>query len=113
MMTTMLKSKIHRATLTGANLHYEGSISIDPELYEAAKMREYEQVDVLNINSGSRLTTYIISGEPGEVALTGAAARLGEVGDKVIIVAYGSYSDGELESYKPTLVFVDDNNRRN
>ena len=109
-MVTMLKSKIHRAAITGSNLHYEGSISIDPELYKAAGMHEYEQVDVLNVNNGARLTTYIIMGEPGEIALNGAAARLGHVGDKVIIVSYGIYPDAELSRYHPSIVFVDDEN---
>ena len=109
-MVTMLKSKIHRAAITGSNLHYEGSISIDPELYKAASMHEYEQVDVLNVNNGARLTTYIIIGEPGEIALNGAAARLGHVGDKVIIVSYGVYPEEKLGGYHPTIVFVDDEN---
>lgn len=112
MMMTLLKSKIHRATITGSNLAYEGSISIDPDLYGPAGMRENEQVDVLNLNTGSRLTTYIINGKPREICLNGAAARMAEIGDKVIIVSYGLFSEEELDGYSPFVVFVDDANQR-
>ncbi|MCW8924955.1 MAG: aspartate 1-decarboxylase, partial [Xanthomonadales bacterium] len=87
MKIEMLKSKIHRATVTGADLDYVGSVSVDPSLVEAVGLREFEKVDVLDIDNGARLTTYVILGKPGEICLNGAAARLVQRGDKVIIVA--------------------------
>ncbi len=111
MTIEMLKGKIHRATVTRADLNYVGSISIDPALYRAANMREYEKVDVLDITNGSRLTTYIINGEPGEICLNGAAARLVQPGDKVIIVAYASMTEEEADAFTPSVVIVDDDNR--
>jgi aspartate 1-decarboxylase len=110
MMIEMLKSKIHRATVTGADLDYTGSIAIAPELCAAAGLREYEKVDVLDVDNGNRLTTYVILGEPGEVCINGAAARLVHRGDTVIIVAYAHLDPAELEGYEPTKVFVDGNN---
>jgi aspartate 1-decarboxylase len=107
----MLKSKIHRATVTGADLHYVGSISIDPELLRRADIREHEQVAVLDIDNGARFETYAIEGEPGEVCLNGAAARLVAPGDRVIIITYGDYEDAELDDYEPTVVHVDTANR--
>jgi aspartate 1-decarboxylase len=107
----MLKSKIHRATVTGADLHYVGSISIDRELLRRADIREHEQVAVLDIDNGARFETYAIEGEPGEVCLNGAAARLVNPGDRVIVLTYGDYEDAELDDYEPTVVHVDTANR--
>jgi aspartate 1-decarboxylase len=109
----MMKSKIHRATVTGADLGYVGSITLDPELMELAEMREYEQVHVLDIDNGARFETYTIRGEPGsgDVVLNGAAARLVQPGDKVIVITYGVYDDADLENYAPRVVHVDDRNR--
>ncbi|BCD67391.1 aspartate 1-decarboxylase [Nitratiruptor sp. YY09-18] len=108
----MLYSKIHRATVTDANLNYVGSITIDEELMEAAKLRVGQKVDVLNINNGERFQTYVIKGERGkkEICLNGAAARKAHPGDKVIIVAYAQYNHEELQNYEPTIVLVDDEN---
>ena len=107
----MLKSKIHRATVTGADLHYVGSISIDPELLARADIREHEQVAVLDIDNGARFETYAIVGEPGEVCVNGAAARLVAPGDRVIVLTYADYEDAELDGYEPTVVHVDTANR--
>ena len=107
----MLKSKIHRATVTGADLHYVGSISIDPELLARADIREHEQVAVLDIDNGARFETYAIRGEPGEVCVNGAAARLVAPGDRVIVLTYADYEDAELDGYEPTVVHVDTANR--
>jgi aspartate 1-decarboxylase len=113
MRRTMCKSKIHRATVTDANLAYEGSITLDPVLMEAADLLEYEHVHVVDINNGARFETYVIEGAPGrgEVVLNGAAARLVQAGDKVIIMSYASYDAAELEGFAPRIVFVDDLNR--
>jgi aspartate 1-decarboxylase len=111
MKIEMLKSKIHRATVTGADINYTGSVAIDPGLCEATGLREWEKVDVLDIDNGARLTTYVILGEPGEVCLNGAAARLVQEGDKVIIVAYAQFEEEELEDYRPAVVLVDEQNR--
>jgi aspartate 1-decarboxylase len=113
MRRTMCKSKIHRATVTDANLAYEGSITLDPVLMEAADLLEYEQVHVVDINNGARFETYVIQGEAGsrDVVLNGAAARLVQPGDKVIIMSYASYEAHELEAFEPRIVFVDDENR--
>jgi aspartate 1-decarboxylase len=109
----MCKSKIHRATVTDANLAYEGSITLDPVLMEAADVREFEKVHVVNIANGARFETYVITGVEGsgDVVLNGAAARLVQPGDRVIIMSYGSYDEAELEDFEPRLVFVDDQNR--
>jgi aspartate 1-decarboxylase len=107
----MLKSKIHRATVTGADLHYVGSISVDPELLARADIREHEQVAVLDIDNGARFETYAIVGEPGEVCVNGAAARLVAPGDRVIVLTYADYEDAELDGYEPTVVHVDTANR--
>ncbi len=109
----MLKSKIHRVTVTGAELHYEGSLSLDEELMIAGDLRPFEKIDVYNINTGARFTTYVIPAPrfSGEVRLNGAAARLGDRGDLIIIASYADYDEAELESYEPTLVYVDRNNR--
>src|SRR5204863_1658181 len=98
----MMKSKIHRATVTSADLHYVGSISLDPSLMELADIREWEQVAVLDIDNGARFETYAILGEPGEVCLNGAAARLVQAGDRVIVITYAEYEDAELEEFQPT-----------
>lgn len=113
MIRTMCKSKIHRATVTGADLNYVGSITIDPLLMQAADLLEFEQVHVVNINNGARLETYVIAGTPGagEICLNGAAARLAQPGDKVIVLSYAQYSAEELASYQPTFIFVDEQNR--
>jgi aspartate 1-decarboxylase len=111
MQITVLKSKIHRATVTDADLDYQGSISIDPELCRAARLHTYERVDVYNCNNGERFSTYVIVGGPGEVCLNGAAARLVQPGDVVIIACYGQIDEGRADAYRPTLVYVDDDNR--
>jgi len=112
MTIDMLYSKIHRATVTDANLNYVGSITIDEELLEASKMRVGQKVEILNVNNGERFSTYIILGERGkrDICLNGAAARKVHKGDKVIIVAYATYSEDELENYKPKVVILDDDN---
>lgn len=113
MLLTLLKAKLHRATVTQADLHYEGSISIDSDLLEAAGILPHEQVDVLNINSGSRFTTYAIPAPRGSrlVGVNGAAARLVQAGDKVIIAAYCQMPAEEARNYAPTVVLLDDENR--
>ncbi len=113
MQRFMLKSKIHRATLTGTELDYEGSIAIDRNLMEAADMLPGEQVHVLNVNTGSRLITYIIEAPPGSgtMMLNGPAARLGAVGDKVVVLTYCQMDDAEARQYRPIVVIVDDKNR--
>ena len=112
MLRTMLKSKIHRATVTDADLNYEGSITIDDALMKAADIREFEQVDVYNCNNGQRFTTYAIRGGKGEICVNGAAARLVHRGDLVIIASYSQYDAKELEGFQPELVFVDGHNAR-
>jgi aspartate 1-decarboxylase len=109
----MLKSKIHRATVTQANVDYEGSITIDPLLLEAAGILPFEQVDVLDIDNGARLTTYAIEGERGSgvIGMNGAAARLVFEGDLVIILSYDLVPDEALASHRPQLVYVDDRNQ--
>jgi aspartate 1-decarboxylase len=111
MRRRMMKSKIHRATVTGADLHYVGSISLDPALMELADIREWEQVAVLDIDNGARFETYAIVGEANEVCLNGAAARLVQPGDRVIVITYAEYEDAELEGFQPTVVHVDTENR--
>lgn len=114
MRRTMCKSKIHRATLTGADLNYVGSLTVDRDLMDAADMLPYEQVHVVNVNNGARLTTYVIEGErgTGTMQLNGAAARLGAPGDIVIVITYGEYDDAEVKRvFEPTIVFVDGKNR--
>jgi len=114
MRRTMCKSKVHRAVLTGADLHYEGSLTLDQALMDAANMLEFEKVQVVNVNTGSRLETYLIAGErgSGSVQLNGAAARLGMPGDLVIVISYAEYEESELAGgFAPTVVFVDERNR--
>lgn len=108
MLRTMLKSKIHRATVTGSDLHYVGSITIDPDLLEAADIRAHEQVHVVDVDNGQRLVTYTIEGErgSGDMQLNGAAARLVHVGDTIIVISYGDYDEADLESYRPRVVHV-------
>jgi aspartate 1-decarboxylase len=110
---TMMKSKVHRATVTGSDLHYVGSITLDPDLLEAADILEHELVHVLDIDNGARLETYTIAGErgSGEVTVNGAAARLVHSGDRVIVVSYAEYDETELEHYEPKVVQVDAQNR--
>lgn len=112
-MRTVLKSKIHRATVTQADLHYEGSITVDPALLEAADILPFEQVHVLDVNNGNRLTTYAIEGErdSGQICINGAAAHLVDPGDIVIILTYKSATDAEARAVEPTLVYVDERNR--
>ena len=113
MKLDFLYSKIHRATVTDANLNYVGSITIDETLLKTAKLREWQKVDILDVNNGERFQTYIIKGraDSGEICLNGAAARKVQKGDKVIIVAYAQFEENELKNYKPTVVIVDDNNK--
>lgn len=113
MLIEVCKSKIHRAKITQAELHYVGSITIDEDLLDAANLIENEKVQVVNINNGERLETYIIKGErgTGKICLNGAAARLAQVGDMVIIISYAQMDFEEAKSFKPSLVFPDDNNR--
>jgi aspartate 1-decarboxylase len=109
-MRIMLKSKIHRPHVTEVDIDYEGSITIDKKLMEAADILPYEQVHVLNLNNGARLTTYAIEGESGEICLNGAAARLAVKGDIIIILSYCHVNDDEASTYMPRLVYVDANN---
>ena len=109
-MRVMLKSKIHRASVTDANINYEGSITIDRRLMVAADILHYEQVQVLNINNGARFTTYAIEGEKGEICLNGAAARLAVKGDIIIILSYCHVEDDEARNFIPKLVYVDSQN---
>ncbi|UCD08173.1 MAG: aspartate 1-decarboxylase [Dehalococcoidales bacterium] len=110
MMRNMLKSKIHRATVTGADIDYEGSITIDTRLMKAADILPFEHVHVLNLNNGVRFETYAIEGEKGEICLNGAAARLAIKGDMVIILTYQQMEEEEAQTYTPKLVHVDKNN---
>ena len=113
MKLTMLKGKIHRATVRQAELDYVGSITVDPELMEAAGILEYEKVVIVDINNGSRFETYTIAGEPGSgmICLNGAAARCVSQGDKIIIMCYAEMTPKEAGEHKPKVVFVDDNNK--
>jgi aspartate 1-decarboxylase len=110
----MLKSKVHRAVVTDANLHYVGSITVDPDLLAAADILEHEQVAVVDIDNGARFETYAIAGRvgSGDMCLNGAAARLVSPGDRVIVISYADYDQGELEHYEPVVVHVDTANRR-
>ncbi len=113
MNRTMLKSKIHRATVTAADLHYVGSLTVDPDLLEAADILENEKIHVVNVDNGARFETYTIAGRrgSGELQVNGAAARLAHQGDTVIVISYGDYSPADLESYRPRVVHVDLDNR--
>ena len=112
MNINMLYSKIHRATVTDANLNYVGSITIDQNLLDASSLRVGQKVEIVNVNNGERFSTYTIKGKRGlkEMCLNGAAARKVEIGDKIIVIAYASYNEKELETYKPIVVHVDENN---
>ncbi|HEX8074877.1 MAG TPA: aspartate 1-decarboxylase [Thermoleophilaceae bacterium] len=113
MKRTMLKSKIHRGRITGSDLNYVGSITVDADLLEAADILEHEQVQVLDVDNGARFETYTIAGAPGsgEIKINGAAARLVHTGDTVIVVSYASYDRADLETYEPKVVHVDADNR--
>jgi aspartate 1-decarboxylase len=111
MRRRMMKSKIHRATVSGADLHYVGSITLDKTLMELADILEGEQVHVLDIDNGARFETYAIPGGPGDCCLNGAAARLVHPGDRVIVITYADYEDAELEAFEPKVVHVDSRNR--
>ncbi|MGE5189351.1 MAG: aspartate 1-decarboxylase [Gemmatimonadota bacterium] len=113
MMRTMLKCKIHRATVTDAQLHYEGSVTVDRTLMDAAGLVAYEQVHIWNVDNGNRFTTYVIEGEAGSgvICLNGAAARQVSKGDLVIIASFATYDEKELADFQPTLVYVDKANR--
>lgn len=113
MRRTLLKSKIHRATITEADLHYVGSLTLDPELMEAADLLPHERIEVYNVNNGERLATYAIPGErgKGQAVLNGAAARKASPGDLVIICSYAELDDAEARQHEPRVVFVDENNR--
>lgn len=110
MLIPVLRAKIHRATVTDANLNYEGSIAISPDLLAASGIRPYERVQIVNLNNGERFETYVIEGKPGEMCLNGPAARLGLVGDIVIVLAY-AYLDPAKETTTPKIVHVDSHNR--
>lgn len=111
---TMLKSKIHRATVTDANLNYVGSITVDTDLLDAADIRPYEQVHIVNINNGARFETYAIEGARGSgtMCLNGAAARLAQPGDLIIVLSYAQFADAELDGFEPVVVHVDQCNRQ-
>jgi len=113
MLVTLMKSKLHRATVTQADLDYEGSIAIDRDLMDAAEILPHEQVDVLNITTGARFTTYAIEAPRGSrvIGVNGAAARLVQKNDKVIIVTYGQLPADQARNYAPTVVLLDDGNR--
>ncbi|MGK8487728.1 aspartate 1-decarboxylase [Nocardia asiatica] len=113
MLRTMMKSKIHRATVTHADLHYVGSVTVDQDLLDAADLLEGEQVCIVDIDNGARLETYVIAGERGSgvIGINGAAAHLVHPGDLVILIAYGQLNEQELADYDPKVVFVDERNR--
>jgi aspartate 1-decarboxylase len=111
MMIEMLKSKLHTGTVTDANIAYEGSVSIDPDLYKKAGFFLHEKVDIYNVSNGARFSTYIIEGKQGEICLNGAAARLVQVGDKVIIVSYAHVPVEEAETWVPNVVILEEGNR--
>lgn len=114
MQRTMLKSKIHRATVSDCDLHYVGSITIDADLLDAANIREHEQVHVVDVDNGSRFETYTIAGERGSGAMqvNGAAARLVHRGDTIIVISYAQYDEAELDSYEPVVVHVEKDSNR-
>ncbi|MFI6212789.1 aspartate 1-decarboxylase [Nocardia brasiliensis] len=113
MLRTMMKSKIHRATVTHADLHYVGSVTVDQDLLDAADLLEGEQVCIVDIDNGARLETYVIAGERGSgvIGINGAAAHLVHPGDLVILIAYGQMNEQEIAEYDPKVVFVDERNR--
>ncbi len=113
MERVMLRAKIHRVTVTQCDLHYEGSCGIDENLLEAADIREFEKIELYDINNGERFSTYAIKGKrgSGEISLNGAAARRAHLGDLLIICTYGTMNDAEIETYQPKIVFVDEKNQ--
>jgi aspartate 1-decarboxylase len=113
MLSTMLKGKLHMAKVTQAELWYDGSCAIDSDLVALAGLREFEQIDIYNVNTGERFHTYIILAEAGSgtISMNGAAARKVQVGDRVIIATYAQYTEAELLNYKPRLVYLDENNK--
>lgn len=111
MFREMLRSKIHRARVTDANLDYVGSITIDRDLLMAADILPYEKVQVVNINNGARFETYVMEGDPGIICVNGAAARKAYPGDRIIIMAYGFFGQGELGEYRPKIILLDETNR--
>jgi aspartate 1-decarboxylase len=113
MRRILYKSKIHRARVTQAELYYEGSLTVDRDLMDTADILPFEKVQVVNVNNGQRFETYVIEGNPGSgtICLNGAAARLGQVGDEVIIITYAEYSNEEARDHVPTTVLVDERNR--
>jgi aspartate 1-decarboxylase len=113
MRRRIMKSKVHRATITAADLHYEGSLTLDADLMSDADLIEFEEIQVVNVNNGQRFSTYVIPGAAGSgvVQLNGAAARLGMVGDLVILIAYGEFEASEVAGHAPRVVFVDAANR--
>jgi aspartate 1-decarboxylase len=113
MLLSVCKSKIHRATITGADLNYVGSLTIDEDLMKLANLVEYEKISIVNINNGERFETYVIKGKAGSgvIELNGAAARKGQPGDLIIIIAYGLMDPDEMASFKPAVVHVDKNNK--
>jgi aspartate 1-decarboxylase len=110
MILNVLKSKIHRAKVTGADLNYEGSIAIDKKLIKAANLNKFERVEIYNINNGQRFATYVIEGTDGEISLNGAAARLVQKDDLIIIGCYAQLDENEIQSFKPSIVFVNEQN---
>lgn len=110
MLITLLKSKLHMATITSSEINYEGSIAIDPALLEASGLYLGEKVAVLNFTNGNRFETYTIKGEKGEIGLRGPAAKLGSVGDKVIVLSYAMFTPAEISAHKPKVVILTDNN---
>lgn len=110
MQISMLKCKLHRAKVTDADLNYEGSITIDAELLAAARLRVHEKVDIYNCNTGGRFSTYVIPGATGQICLNGAAARLVQRGDRIIIVSYGLYDEAEADAHEPLVLILDREN---
>lgn len=113
MLRRLMKSKVHRATITSADLHYEGSLTLDEDLMDAADLLEFEEIQVVNVNNGARFSTYVIPGHRGSgvVQLNGAAARLGMPGDLVILISYAQYDEAEAGQHRPQVVHVDGQNR--
>jgi aspartate 1-decarboxylase len=113
MMRTLLKSKLHRVTVTQTELHYEGSCAVDEALLEAADLVQYERVDIYNVNTGQRFSTYAVKAprDSGTICVMGAAARLASVGDRLIVAAYAAFDEAEVAGFKPRVVRVDEKNR--
>jgi aspartate 1-decarboxylase len=111
MYRTLLKSKIHRAVVTGSDLNYEGSIAIDTALCQKANLIPFEKVDIYNIHTGARFSTYVIPGKPGEISLNGAAARLVQPGDRIIIASYVQVAESDIRDFKAVVVLVDEQNK--